>query len=228
MKHHVWMISEQSISACNSFNCLPSLPEHELSAHASIIGTSPTLTYRPSMHTRQLSRMTRVQHRRDYLAIPQTRLCDKQLIVPSNSCECVTQRNNRRDTENAADVAAVYLNLHRVTTCLPVGVTVNSRIRCTYYTFDDVWLTDVTVVSGTSLLVPCMFIQAHHSEVLTSFSLSLVPHATTLRNFQPQIEAPNLLWGDFKVDITLKQGNFQSFEGKFESKLRLKFCYHSK
>jgi hypothetical protein len=117
---------------------------------------------------------------------------DNEPIVSINGYERVIQLNNRRETEKVVDGVAIYQNLQSATTCLPVS----NHIRCTNDTIGDVCTVKVIVDSrmkfflGTAhvhpdtsqrdtrlflsqFLAPCVFIQAHHSEILTSSSLSL-------------------------------------------------------
>jgi hypothetical protein len=56
------------------------------------------------------------------------------------------------------------------------------------------------------ILAPCVFIQAHHSEILTaSLFKSLVPYPTTLPNLQPDGETPILLYGDLIIENSLSK-----------------------
>jgi hypothetical protein len=119
----------------------------------------------------------------------------------------VSKWNNRRDTENAANEFAVYRNLRSATTCRPIIVIVDNRIRCTNGIVGDVCLIEAIIRSGIKFVFSVVYTYPDTTQQNANLFLSqsLVQFVATLANIQPDIEASILLWEDFNIDIARKK-----------------------
>jgi hypothetical protein len=84
----------------------------------------------------------------------------------------------------------IYRYLQRANTCRPIAVTVDNRLRCARDIVDDVCIIEITVDSPIKFVLSttCVYPGTPQWESHTIFLFqSLVPSATVLPNFEPDI-----------------------------------------
>jgi hypothetical protein len=150
----------------------------------------------------------RILRRSDYPALTDISERDKEPIVRIKSHECLSQRNNRRDTENAAGGEALHRNLQNVTTCRPIAVAVDNLIRCTNVRVCDVCLTNATLDSRMKFVLrTVMFIREHQRGILTASSFEQSYHSQPLYQIFSQMPKHRVYCADI-LTLTIFKSKF--------------------